>query len=268
MSAYRHDSDLTFTDLFCGAGGSSTGLVETGYTLRLAANHDPVSIRTHAANHSGAEHLIADINALDKRRLPRTRILWGSPICTEISPSGGRRRTRGQAAFDLDGSGEDGQARQETFERTRATALDIIAAVLPPLPGRLQGPARSGRAGLPLPVPDAGPAPNPRHPGPHRAVPPPAGRARRRRGDDPMTDPTTRPDDDSWAPSRPPAAHRRTGRGALTPQQQALAEDLHVRALALRAASEDGMPIREAVALAAVQLGVEPSQSITEGTVG
>ncbi|SFK74805.1 DNA cytosine methyltransferase [Streptomyces pini] len=128
MSAFRHDGDITFTDLFCGAGGSSTGLVEAGYTLRLAANHDPVSIRTHEANHPGAEHWIEDINALDKRRLPRTRVLWGSPICTEISPSGGRRRTRGQAALDLDGTGEDGIAKAETFERTRATALDIIAA--------------------------------------------------------------------------------------------------------------------------------------------
>lgn len=34
-------------------------------------------------------------------------------------------------------------------------------------------------------------------------------------------------------------------------------EDLHTRALALRAASEDGLSIREAVAMAAVQLGLE-----------
>ena len=57
-------------------------------------------------------------------RLPRTRALWGSPICTEIAPCGGRKRTRGQIALDLDGA-----ASSETFERTRATALDIIAAV-------------------------------------------------------------------------------------------------------------------------------------------
>jgi hypothetical protein len=66
-----------------------------------------------------------------------------------------------------------------------------------------------------------------------------------------------------WAPTRVPG-HRRTGPGALTPEQQELAEDLHVRALSLRAASEDGLSIREAVALAAVQLGIEPPQSTTE----
>jgi hypothetical protein len=57
-------------------------------------------------------------------------------------------------------------------------------------------------------------------------------------------------------PSRKPRGRLRD----LTPEQQALAEDLHVRALALRAASEDGLSIREAVALAAVQLGMEAPQ--------
>lgn len=116
--------DLSFTDMFCGAGGSATGLVEAGYTLRLAANHDPVAIRTHRANHPKAEHICEDLNTYEKRRLPRTRVLWGSPICTEISPAGGRKRTHGQIAIEI-----EGEAKPETFERTRATALDIIAAV-------------------------------------------------------------------------------------------------------------------------------------------
>lgn len=49
-----------------------------------------------------------------------------------------------------------------------------------------------------------------------------------------------------------------------TPEQLALADDLHTRALALRAASEDGISIREAVALAAVQLGLEPAHAPEE----
>lgn len=60
-----------------------------------------------------------------------------------------------------------------------------------------------------------------------------------------------------WEPTRRIAVHRRET-GGLTPDQLALADDLHTRALALRAASEDGLSIREAVALAAVQLGLEP----------
>ncbi|MFJ9037926.1 hypothetical protein ACIRF8_15200 [Streptomyces sp. NPDC102406] len=57
--------------------------------------------------------------------------------------------------------------------------------------------------------------------------------------------------DDCWGPTR-----RRRVRD-LTPAQLALADDLHTRALALRAASEDGLSIRDAVNLAAVQLGLE-----------
>ncbi|MEU2086788.1 DNA cytosine methyltransferase [Streptomyces albus] len=124
MAAFRHDGDLTATDLFCGAGGSSTGLAEAGFRISLVMNHSRVSIATHLANHPEARHLCEDINAFDKRSLPRTRVLWGSPICTEIAPSGGRRRSRGQTVLSVTGE----PVEQETFERTRATALDILAA--------------------------------------------------------------------------------------------------------------------------------------------
>ncbi|KUL51664.1 MULTISPECIES: DNA cytosine methyltransferase [unclassified Streptomyces] len=116
---------LTFTDLFCGAGGSSTGLVAAGLELRLAANHWKRAVETHAANHRDADHLCADINNYDMRRLPRTDILWASPICTEISPAGGRRRTHGQLSFDLE---EHGRVDDAGWERTRATAYDVIRA--------------------------------------------------------------------------------------------------------------------------------------------
>lgn len=120
-------SGLTFTDIFCGAGGSSTGMVNAGLELKLAANHSKIAILTHSANHD-AEHVCADINNYDMRRLPRTDVLWASPICTEISPSGGRRRTRrmpGQAAIELE---EYGPIEAGAFDRTRATAWDVIRA--------------------------------------------------------------------------------------------------------------------------------------------
>lgn len=114
---------LTVTDLFCGAGGSSTGLVEAGLEVVLAANHWRTAIATHAANHPATEHLCADINNLDMRRLPRTDVLWASVICTEASPAAGKRRTRGQLALL-----EYGPIETAGFERTRATALDVIRA--------------------------------------------------------------------------------------------------------------------------------------------
>lgn len=69
------------------------------------------------------------------------------------------------------------------------------------------------------------------------------------------------PADEYWGPSRPERSHRRTGRGGLTQEQQALADDLHVKALAMRAASDGELSIREAVELAAHQLGLESPQT-------
>ncbi|GAA3388097.1 DNA cytosine methyltransferase [Cryptosporangium minutisporangium] len=119
---------LTFTDIFCGAGGSSIGLTAAGFELKLAANHWPRAIETHAANFRDAEHLCADVNNYDMRRLPRTSVLWASPICTEMSPAGGRsggRQSSAKGQLDLL---EFGPIAQAGFERTRATFHDVIRA--------------------------------------------------------------------------------------------------------------------------------------------
>jgi DNA (cytosine-5)-methyltransferase 1 len=113
---------LTFTDIFCGAGGSSIGLASAGMELKLAANHWDRAIETHAANFRDAEHVCADVNNYDMRRLPRTDVLWASPICTEASPAGGQTGKRSTAATEL------GSVAQEGFERTRATFWDVIRA--------------------------------------------------------------------------------------------------------------------------------------------
>lgn len=119
---------ITFTDIFCGAGGSSTGLVEAGFELKLAANHWDRAIETHSRNHPDAEHVCADINNYDMRRLPHTDVLWASPICTENSPAGGKagkrsKRMDGQLAIE-----EFGHVPQAGFVRTRATFHDVIRA--------------------------------------------------------------------------------------------------------------------------------------------
>jgi len=93
----------------------------------LAANHWQRAIETHAANFTYAEHVCADVNNYDMRRLPTTDVLWALPICTENSPAGGRaagRRPRGQ----LDLFEQGGHIEQAGFERTRATFHDAIRA--------------------------------------------------------------------------------------------------------------------------------------------
>lgn len=124
---------LTFTDIFCGAGGSSIGLTAAGLELKLAANHWRTAIDTHAANFPHAEHLCADINNYDMRGLPSTDVLWASPICTEASPAGGSAKGRPKKAKvrprgQLDMFEQGGHVEQAGFTRTRATFGDVIRA--------------------------------------------------------------------------------------------------------------------------------------------
>lgn len=115
---------LTATDFFCGMGGSSSGLVEAGFTMKLAANHWDRAIETHSANHPDVEHICADLQAVDVRYLPKTDVLWASPICTEVSPAGGRRRKGHQ----LDLFEDHGHVPTAAFERTRVTFWEVIRA--------------------------------------------------------------------------------------------------------------------------------------------
>lgn len=123
---------ITATDFFCGMGGSSTGLVSAGYTVKLAANHWNRAIETHSTNHPDTEHVCADLSGVDFRYLPKTDILWASPICTELSPAGGRsKRPVGQGSlFDDEDNltAEGNPLPPEAFERTRTTFWEVIRA--------------------------------------------------------------------------------------------------------------------------------------------
>ena len=86
-------------DLFCGAGGTSTGLVYACRTLGLkidlvAINHWPVAIATHTQNHPWATHLCADLASVDpSKTVPggHLHILVASPECTHHSNARGGR---------------------------------------------------------------------------------------------------------------------------------------------------------------------------------
>lgn len=81
---------LTLTDLFAGAGGSSTGAVQVpGVELRIAANHWATAIEIHNANHPDADHAHVDLHLEDPAYFPKTDILWASPECTKWSQAGG-----------------------------------------------------------------------------------------------------------------------------------------------------------------------------------
>lgn len=103
----NEDIELYYIDLFCGAGGTSTGVELATVNGKKVArvivcvNHDINAIASHFANHPHAVHFTEDIRTLDlsivvsivkKIRLmkPNAKIvLWASLECTNFSKAKG-----------------------------------------------------------------------------------------------------------------------------------------------------------------------------------
>lgn len=110
----------TVTDMFCGAGGSSSGAKKAGASVIMAMNHWNLAIETHNTNHPEADHDCADISASNPRRYPSTDILIASPECTNHSLAKGKTR-KNQSQLDM----FDGKAPDPSEERSRATMWDV-----------------------------------------------------------------------------------------------------------------------------------------------
>ena len=98
---------LLYIDLFCGAGGTSTGVEAATLNGQKCAsviacvNHDANAIASHLANHPEARHYTEDIRTLDltglKEHTERQRtenpgallVLWASLECTNFSRAKG-----------------------------------------------------------------------------------------------------------------------------------------------------------------------------------
>lgn len=82
---------LRAVDLFCGAGGTSTGLIQACADLGrkldlLAVNHWPTAVETHTANHPDARHLCESLDSIDPRKAcKRLDLLMASPECVHHS---------------------------------------------------------------------------------------------------------------------------------------------------------------------------------------
>jgi DNA (cytosine-5)-methyltransferase 1 len=98
---------LLYIDLFCGAGGTSTGVENARYAGEQCAkviacvNHDANAIASHVANHPDALHFTEDIRTLElsplvahvermKKIYPDALVvLWASLECTNFSKAKG-----------------------------------------------------------------------------------------------------------------------------------------------------------------------------------
>ncbi|HXA27637.1 MAG TPA: DNA cytosine methyltransferase [Candidatus Angelobacter sp.] len=116
----RKPSDLTVTDQFCGAGGSSIGAEIAGVRLVLGMNHWRKAIETHEANFPQADHARVDISSTDPARYPSTNILITSPECKAHTYARGRGRVSIQAALPGLGANDE-----QAAVRSRATMWDV-----------------------------------------------------------------------------------------------------------------------------------------------
>lgn len=98
---------LLYIDLFCGAGGTTTGVElatlhgEKCAKVIACVNHDANAIASHLANHPGTVHFTEDIRTLDlsplakiaeeaRRQYPAAKlVLWASLECTNFSRAKG-----------------------------------------------------------------------------------------------------------------------------------------------------------------------------------
>lgn len=111
---------ITLTDLFCGAGGSSTGAIQVpGIAVRVASNHWDLAVETHNTNHPDADHICADLSQIDPNYFPSTDVLWASPECTNHSRANGRKKLRPATLFDEE------PLPDEAANRSRATMWDV-----------------------------------------------------------------------------------------------------------------------------------------------
>jgi DNA (cytosine-5)-methyltransferase 1 len=88
---------LYAADLFCGAGGTSTGLLKAAQELGLnvqliAVNHWDVAISTHSLNHPNVKHFQSDLEKIDPKEVVpggKLALLVASPECTHFSKARG-----------------------------------------------------------------------------------------------------------------------------------------------------------------------------------
>ena len=85
---------LRVGDMFCGAGGTSHGLVNSDFAeVVWAINHDENCIEAHKRNHPNTVHYEEDIVSMDISKLSLVDLLWASLECTHFSGAkGGQSR--------------------------------------------------------------------------------------------------------------------------------------------------------------------------------
>jgi len=112
---------ITVTDLFAGAGGSSTGALQVpGIEIKIAANHWQLVCDIHALNHPTTDHAVVDLHQERPSFFPKTDILWASPECTKWSQANGSKMPAIEEGLFEDPLSDDAK------NRSRLLMFDVL----------------------------------------------------------------------------------------------------------------------------------------------
>ncbi|MFH1031103.1 MAG: DNA cytosine methyltransferase [Chloroflexota bacterium] len=100
--------NFLIADLFCGAGGTSTGAELAireigGQMILVCVNHWPVAIETHKKNHPTARHYVEDVTVADPNKIVTEGyldLLCASPECRYYSRARGGKPVHDQGRMN------------------------------------------------------------------------------------------------------------------------------------------------------------------------
>jgi DNA (cytosine-5)-methyltransferase 1 len=135
-------------DFFAGAGGFSEGARAAGCRIAWVCDNDPLSLKTHAANHPSAEHHLAD--------LPLPRSAWpfptdGRPFHAHFSPpcqkfsncnqthrkEGDRRLAKSLVEWSIETALTCGAQTWSLEQVPNAAVIEVVEAAKKRHPGRV-----------------------------------------------------------------------------------------------------------------------------------
>jgi DNA (cytosine-5)-methyltransferase 1 len=111
-------------DLFAGWGGFTWGAQQAGVDVVWAANHWPLAVEAHRANHPHVEHACQDLQQFDWSLLPAYDLLLASPAC------------QGHSQAAQPGRRASGHVRHK-HDELRSTAFAVLGCVNTTRPNQL-----------------------------------------------------------------------------------------------------------------------------------
>ncbi|MBA6096378.1 DNA cytosine methyltransferase [Pseudomonas juntendi] len=114
----------TAIDLFAGLGGWSTGARAACVQVLWAANHWPVAVEWHSANHPDTQHVCQDLHQARWEQVPAHDILLASPCCQGHAKARGKKS--GNPEHDASRSTAWAPVSALEFHRPQAAVIENV----------------------------------------------------------------------------------------------------------------------------------------------